>query len=108
MQKMLIQLDVEKIERENKYNIQEIWNLIDEIFSKGECIKEVQGDGSVMYYGNPKRGNYLADFGLAYLLLQRRDWFVDNAKTWTWYDNDDNESLPFQDTDCLKRVMGFK
>ena len=104
MQKMLIQLDVEKIERERKYNLQDVWRLIDEIFAKGKCTKEIQSDGAVMYSGNPNRNNNLADFGLAYLLLQKRDWFVDNAKTWIWYNNDDDESLPFQDTDCLKRI----
>lgn len=104
MQKMLIQLDEERIKREGKYSIEKMWSIIDEAFSYGQCIKEVQSDGSVMYSGNPNRDNYLCDFGIAYVVLMDKIWFADFASKWIWYNNDDDENLPFQDSDCLVRA----
>ena len=101
MQKMLIQLDVEKIERENKYDVDKMWQTIDEIFSEGRCIKEIQSDGSVMYSGNPNSENHLADIGIAYMTLSELKWFAESVKKWIWYDNDDDESLPFAEEDVL-------
>lgn len=104
MQKMLIQLDEERIKREGKYSLEKMWSIIDEAFSHGQCIKEFQSDGSVMYSGNPNRDNYLSDFGIAYMILMDKKWFAEQASKWIWYNNDDDENLPFQDTDCLIRA----
>lgn len=104
MQKMLIQLDEERIKREGKYSLEKMWAVIDEAFSHGQCIKEVQPDGAVMYSGNPNRDNYLSDFGVAYVILMDKKWFAELAVKWIWYDNDDDENLPFVDSDCLIRA----
>ena len=109
MQKMLIQLDVEKIEREDKYDINKMWELIDEVFAERQCTKEVNADGSVMYTGTSKDDNYFGNFSSAYIILRQKRWFFENVKDWHWYDNDDDETLPFQDMDCLadaKKELG--
>ncbi|MDE6605349.1 MAG: hypothetical protein K2O31_04960 [Clostridia bacterium] len=104
MQKMLIQLDVEKIERDNKYDIKDMWKAIDEIFAKQKCVKEVNEDGSAMYLGNPNTDNYLADFGIAYITLKSSSWFLEYALKWIWYDNDEDENGSFEESDTLYRV----
>lgn len=104
MQKMLIQLDVEKIERQDKYDIKDMWQVIDEIFDKQKCVKEVNDDGSVMYSGNPNSDNHLADFGVAYITLKSSPWFLEYAAKWIWYDNDEDENGPFEESDTLFRV----
>ncbi|MDE7215219.1 MAG: hypothetical protein K2O08_00275 [Clostridia bacterium] len=109
MQKMLIQLDVEKIERDDKYDINRMWKLIDEVFIKHKCDKEKKIDGSIMYLGKPENDSNFGIFSSAYLILRQKRWFFENVKVWHWYDNDDDETLPYQDMDCLadaKKELG--
>ena len=101
MMKMLIQLDEEKVLSDGKYALEDIWRVIDKQFA-GECDKEVQPDGSVLYSGNPNK-DYFTRINLAAMYLKSRKWFAEYCIKWIWYDNDDNEELPFQDIDVLSR-----
>ena len=103
MIKMLIQLDEERIKADDEYDLQEMWQAIDELFEDVKCIKEVQPDGSVMYSGNPKRDNYLADFGYVYLSLKNWDFFAQYCSKWIWYENEEDE-LSFSDEDLLAKL----
>lgn len=104
MMKMLIQLDEERIKVDDEYDLQEMWQAIDELFEDVKCIKEVQPDGSVMYSGNPNRDNLLADFGYAYLSLTDWEPFAQYCSKWICYDNEDNENLPLADEDVLAKL----
>lgn len=101
MMKMLIKLDEERVLRDGKYDLADMWRLIDEKFV-GDCVKEVQADGAVLYSGNPMR-DYYTRINLACLNLKQCHWFAQYCTKWIWYDNDDNEELPFQDIDVLAR-----
>lgn len=99
MMKMLIQLDEERILREGKYDLNDMWRVIDKMFENG-CTKSVQPNGEVLYSGDPMK-DYYTRINLAYLNLKHRPWFAKYCTKWIWYDNDDNEELPFQDIDVL-------
>ena len=47
MMKMLIQLDEEKVVKDGKYKLEDMWRVIDAKFDKYDCVKEIQSDGSV-------------------------------------------------------------
>lgn len=99
MMKMLIKLDEERVLRDGKYDLADMWRKIDEQFENG-CVKEVQPDGSALYSGKADK-DYFTCISIAYIRLSSREWFAQYCNKWIWYDNDDNESLPMQDMDVL-------
>ncbi len=101
MMKMLIALDEERVKSDGIYDLADMWRLIDERFKKA-CTKEVQSDGSVLYSGDPNK-DYYTCISLGYIKLKNCSWFANYCVKWIWYDNDDNEELPFQDIDVLTR-----
>ena len=102
MMKMLIQLDEERVKKDGKYKLEDMWRVIDAKFDKYECIKERQEDGSMLYKGNPEK-DYFTCMMLAAMQLKHQKWFGRYCTKWIWYDNDDDEDLPFQDIDVLAR-----
>lgn len=103
MIKMLIQLDEERIKADDEYDLQEMWQAIDELFEDVKCIKEVQPDGSVMYSGNPNRKNLLADFCYVYFSLAKWEFFAQYCNKWLWYSNEGNDDLPLGEDDVLAK-----
>ncbi len=99
MMKMLIALDEERVKSDGIYDLADMWRVIDEKFKKA-CTKEVQSDGSVLYSGDPNK-DYYTCIMLAYVILSERKWFAQYCSKWIWYDNDDDEELPFQDINVL-------
>ena len=102
MMKMLIQLDEERVKKDGKYSLTKMWRAIDAKFDKYGCIKERQGDGAVLYSGNPQK-DYYTCINLAYLSLRSQQWFAYYCTKWVWYDNDDDEEQPYQSLDVLAR-----
>ena len=105
MMKMLIKLDEERVLRDGKYDLADMWRKIDEQFAKYNCIKEVQPGGGVLYSGNPDY-DYYTCMGLSYLSLRKQQWFARYCSEWIMYDNDDDEELPLQDIDLLTKERG--
>ena len=103
MMKMLIQLDEERIKADDEYDLQEMWQAIDELFEDVKCIKEVQPDGSVMYSGNPNSNSLLADFCYAHWSLTDWEPFAQYCSKWIWYDNEYDENMPFVEDDVLAK-----
>ncbi len=101
MMKMLIQLDEERVIRDRKYNLAEMWRVIDAKFIT-DCVKEYQTDGAALYSGDPHR-DYYTCINLATMYLKRQKWFANYCTKWIWYDNDDDEELPYQPIDVLAR-----
>ncbi len=104
MMKMEIKLDEERIRRDGEYDVAELWARIDKEFENG-CRKEVQADGSVMYVGIPDK-DYFTDLNVAAMIFKHSRWFAQYCVRWIWYDNDDDETLPFQDIDVLENQKG--
>lgn len=102
MMKMLIQLDEERVKKDGKYKLEDMWRVIDAKFDKYGCEKERQEDGSMLYKGNPEK-DYFTCMMLAAMQLKHQKWFGRYCTKWIWYDNDDDEDLPFQDIDVLAR-----
>ena len=42
MMKMLIQLDEERVVKDGKYKLEDMWRVIDAKFDKYDCVKEIQ------------------------------------------------------------------
>ena len=101
MMKMLIQLDEERVLSDKKYALSDMWRIIDKQFA-GECDKEVQPDGSVLYSGNPNK-DYFTRINVAAMYLKSRKWFAEYCKRLILYDNDYNEAMPFDEIDVLSR-----
>lgn len=99
MMKMEIKLDEERIKRDGEYDVAELWASIDKEFENA-CTKEVQADGSVMYVGIPDK-DYYTDFATGYMILSEVKPVLKYCIKWIWYDNDDDESLPFDEEDII-------
>lgn len=99
MEKMLIKLDDAKIERIGKYDTDKMWAAIDDVFEEHFCSKEIQPDGSRMYYGNPQRvSKQFADMVLCYQFLREQEWFASSVETWILFGDED-------ETDFLERML---
>ena len=101
MMNMLIKLDEERVKKDGKYDLAELWKDIDALFESG-CTKQVQPDGSVMYLGDTAK-DYFTCISIAYIKLCASEWFARYCSRWIWYYNDDDENLPFADEDVLAK-----
>ena len=97
MMKMLIKLDEERVLSDRKYDLADMWRIVDEQFESA-CTKQVLADGAVLYSGKADK-DYFSCFGIAYVKLSNREWFARYCSKWIMYDNDDDETLPFADDD---------
>ena len=101
MMKMLVELDI-------PYCQNDLWNEVDNIFADQKCKKEIQSNGAMLYTGNPNSNNNFAEFGVLYVKLSDNERFIKHIKKWTLFDNEDDESLPLQETNILKELEIFK
>lgn len=105
MMKMVIQMDEDKIRREGKHSLEKVYQVIDKTFAEFECIREKSDIlNELIYAGNPKRDDSFCDFGIIYGELDEQEWFRANCIKWRWLDNDDDESLPYSESDVLNKV----
>lgn len=102
MMKMLIQLDEERVVKDGKYKLEDMWRVIDAKFDKYDRVKEIQPDGSMLYTGNPEK-DYYTCMALANITLKKQKWFGKYCKKWVMLDNEDDETLPLQNIDILAR-----
>ncbi len=84
--KVQIAIDEEKAKKDG-INPQEIYALLDTIFSKSLALKEQNTDGSLIYSSNPKRATHtFSDFGLVYVKLRNSTLFGKYCKEWLVFD----------------------
>jgi len=88
MIKMVIELDEEKIAREDQYDVAEMWKHIDAYFQEKRIPKISTG----VYAGRGLPSDF-GNIGGFYIRFHRCDWFVDNVLVWDWY-NSDGEDDP--------------
>lgn len=79
MMKMLLELNVDKIEHEGKYDLDKINDYLDKETRNRGIYKDKTG----FYVG----GSFAA-FGGLILSLADNTWFLDNVKEWKWYNSD--------------------
>jgi hypothetical protein len=86
MQKVQVVLDEQKIQREKRYSLPKITKAVDSVFvDRYGLVKGKDG-----FYLESGHGNDFTGFWSAILLLKDQDWFMDNVKTWLWYNSDDS------------------
>ena len=105
MMKILIGLDEERVLRDGKYDLADLWRRIEEKFNRYHCLREVRPQGRVLYSGDPDH-DYFTCMGLSYLSLRKQGWFARYCSEWIMYDNDDDEELPLQEIDLLAKERG--
>jgi hypothetical protein len=86
MQKVQVVLDEKKIRDEKRYSLTKIHKAVDSVFvDRYSLVKGSDG----FYLESGKKDDYV-DFLSAILLLKDQGWFMDNLKTWLWFNSDDS------------------
>ena len=107
MMKMLIELNSELIENDG-YSIEKMWSEIDAIFAKADCTKNIIDNKTVMYKGNPNKSSLMGDMYIVCSYLFDLSWFETYTKKFTVYENEDDDSLPLEETDGLAIIKKYK
>lgn len=89
MIKMIIKMNDEKIQNENKFTLDRVYSGLDRIFSQFGYSRE-DVDGNLEYKGNCDPGDF-GRFGRIYNGLRKQTWFVNNAEVWLLCNSDDVE-----------------
>jgi hypothetical protein len=84
MIKMQIIMDDEKIAREKRYSAKKMVASID-AYLVGKLGMRKAANG--FYFGTDPKKDF-SYFGLAFNTLRKKDWFVDNVKTWLYFNSD--------------------
>ena len=105
MIKMVIKMNEEKISTSKEYTVERIYQALDRIFSnKGISNKgmdRTDTDRGIEYVGHDRPTDF-AYFGKIMLGLKDQPWFMDNAKTWLYCNNDDSDNpTDFNEEDLL-------
>lgn len=107
MFKMEIQMDEEKILREDKINLLKVYAALDKICSEHGLKKEGKADdGTITYTTNDKRKGFGAMVA-ASIQLDRQYWFVPNCKKHLWSDDEDNPGV-WETEDLLDNALRRK
>ena len=100
MIKMIIKMDDDKISKEGKYSIDQVYAAIDRIFTE-KGMRKTAIDGGVEYSGHERPTDF-AYFGRIMTGLKKQPWFMNNASTWLWCSNDDvDDPADFSEEDLL-------
>lgn len=101
MLKMLIQIDEDRLIKDDRYDLKNYWEVIDRKFADN-CTKEVLPDKSVLYSGIPG-ADYFHDIARGFVGLLDKQWFADYVTKWIWYDNEGMEDQPLYPIDLLEK-----
>ena len=88
MQKMQIILDEEKIRREAIYSFEKMQDAVDSVAVDQYGLRKAS-DG--FYVGEGNASDY-TPFMCSIQKLKKLDWFVDNVKTWLWFNSDSSNN----------------
>jgi len=75
-----IVMDEEKIIREDKYDLDEMYQIIDEIAE----LTNMKKLNKYYYISKDDRLENLGAFAI--FSLSEKEWFMENVKEWTWFD----------------------
>ena len=89
---MKIQMDEEKILREDVINLKKVYAALDKIFAKHNLVKgETEPDGTLTYLGTESNKDFGNFCSVASNLKRVNTWFAPNCKKWLW---GDDETIP--------------
>ncbi|MBS7009145.1 hypothetical protein [Anaerostipes sp.] len=88
MLKLEIKLDESKIESEHKYNVDDIYRVLEKSFFRHDILMIRKEDGTLVFCGKGNAKDYGA-FGCIITQLKEKEWFMDNVIKWIWYNSDD-------------------
>lgn len=91
MLKLEIKLDENKINKKQLYDVASIYQALDQAFDSYHLKKEIETDGTIVFYGSGNSGDYGA-FGCIITSLKDKSWFMDYVIKWIWYNSDDGEN----------------
>jgi NADH:ubiquinone oxidoreductase subunit len=105
MIKMQIIMDDEKIAHDKNYNVQIIHDTLDSYFVNKLGMQK----GSDGFYLGSGSGKDFSRFGLAYSNLSEKSWFLENVKTWLYFNSDasyDSDDFVVEDfkQHCLNKL----
>ena len=103
MKMFLIGIDEERI-RKDGYYPQGLWDWLDKVFFEYNFSKEPQPDGTVLYACSPDSDNHLCDMSCVFNYLVADKNFGKYCNKWIEYDNDFDESQPFEELDFLENA----
>lgn len=102
MQKLQIVLDDEKVLREHRFSLAKMESAVDSVcVDRYGLVKGVDG----FYFDGGRQGAYV-DFMSAILALKDQSWFLDNVKTWLWFNSDDSSDPDDFAIEDVKRHYG--
>ena len=87
MLKLQILMDEEKVLDEGKYELGDMYSIIDQLFAKFGFPKA--DDGFYLEKGAP---DDFAHFWSIIWALKDQPWFLPNVKSWLWFNSDDNDN----------------
>lgn len=104
---MKIQMDEEKILREDVINLKKVYAFLDNLFIKeGLVVGEIEPDGTRNYHGTESN----KDFGrFAIVAIDLQDinpWFAPNCRKWLFGDNEDMGEWDWDDMLAGMRERG--
>ena len=94
MMKMKIKIDKEKVNLYSEYNVDQMYNMIEDI-TKSANITKKDKDG--FYLGNDNEEDF-ANFGKIIIALNDSDWFIPFIDEWLWYVDNTIEDI----AECYK------
>ena len=100
MMNMLINLDREKIERDGKYTVEEVWNMVNDVTGKYDFKQEKQENGGILYVGQGAQSSF-DGCSCSYVILSECEWFARYVSEWIWYESDDYDENKWYDDDIL-------
>ena len=89
MIKMQIIMDDAKIEREKSFDLATVYTVMDG-YLVGKLGLRKSDNG--FYIGDGGKADF-SSFGLAFNTLRKKDWFINNVKTWLYFNSDASDSL---------------
>lgn len=97
MLKFEIEFNKEKISKENIYDINNLYHIVDEAFAKYNLSKIAKGT----YRDNNTKDDY-ANMWLIVWTLIETDWFIPNISKLLWVESDDDNNSIYNVEDVLE------
>lgn len=91
MLKLEIKMDENKIIADQKYQVESIYQALEQSFSRYRLNQTKEPDGTLCFTGNGKPEDYGA-FGCIITSLKEKVWFMAYVTKWIWYNSDDGEN----------------
>ena len=87
MFRILIKIDDNKVKTEQKYNLEEIYSIITEVFQKLDLL-QLESEPGILLYGDRGRDCDYSYFGLAIREFKNEKWFLESAEAWIFYEDE--------------------